>query len=286
MTNYGENPKQGQYWNEDSGTAWITYDAAMNERLEPITDILFQGLAHHGVEQALDIGCGAGATTRRMASLLNRGDRVMGLDISDSLLAAARAQAMADEADTAAIDYLQADAQSHDFEPQRFDLMLSRFGVMFFGEPVRAFANIRSAMRPGAPIRFVCWAPLEVNEFFLAPLQIALDITKFDFQWPGRDPGPLAFSDHDYVRSILRDAGFSAITIDRVETEVTTKDHPEANATFLMNMGMGFRAIELSKPDEQMREDIRQALIADGRAHKQGQSISYKAVVYAVTANA
>ncbi len=286
MTDYGENPKQGQYWNEDSGTAWITYDAAMNERLQPITDILFQDMATHGVEQALDIGCGAGATTRRMASLLPGNAQVVGLDISDSLLAAARAQSMADDADTAAIDYIQADAQSHGFETQRFDLMLSRFGVMFFGEPVRAFANIRSAMRPGAPIRFVCWAPLEVNEFFLAPLQIALDITKFEFQWPGRDPGPLAFSDHDYVRSILQDAGFSAITIDRVETEVTTKDHPEANATFLMNMGMGFRAIELSKPDDQMREDIRQALIADGRAHQEGQTISYKAVVYVVTANA
>jgi len=284
--NYGENPKQGQYWNEDSGTAWITYDAAMNERLQPITDILFQNMVTHGVEQALDIGCGAGATTRRMASLLPGNAQVVGLDISDSLLAAARAQSMADDDDTAAIDYIQADAQSHGFEPQRFDLMLSRFGVMFFGEPVRAFANIRSAMRPGALIRFVCWAPLEVNEFFLVPLQIALDITKFEFQWPGRDPGPLAFSEQDYVRSILQDAGFSAITIDRVETEVTTNEHPETNATFLMNMGMGFRAIELSKPDDQMREDIRQALIADGRAHQEGQTISYKALVYVVTANA
>jgi len=286
MTDYGENPKQGQYWNEDSGTAWVTYDAPMNERLQPITDLLFQDMPHHGVDHALDIGCGAGATTRRMASLLDGNARVTGLDISQSLLAVARAKSSLLGDHSAAIDYRQADAQSCGFDPQRFDVVLSRFGVMFFGEPGRAFQNIRSAMRSGALTRFVCWAPLDVNEFFLAPLQIALDITKFDFQWPGREPGPLAFSDHEYVRSILKDAGFSKISIDRVETHVTTKDSPEVNATFLMNMGMGFRAIELSKPDDLMRERIRQALIADGQAHQQGASISYKAVVYVVTARA
>ena len=90
MGKYGENDKQGHYWNEAPGQSWVINDAAMNERLETISNILFDGLDPNGCNSGLDIGCGAGSTTRRLATIMGNRAKVTGLDISEKLLALAR----------------------------------------------------------------------------------------------------------------------------------------------------------------------------------------------------
>ena len=144
--------------------------------------------------------------------------------------------------------FLQADAQSYPFEPEGFDLAISRFGVMFFENPLKAFQNIKSAIQKGRELRFVCWAPLAANDFFLSPLNTVVDITGVSFAEPGNEPGPLAFSDRTYLSSILKAAKFSSINIDVLETSITTKDSVEKNASLLMEIGMGFRAIKEAVP--------------------------------------
>ena len=141
MNNYGENEKQGQYWNEAPGQSWVINDAAMNERLENISDILFEGLDVNGYNNGLDIGCGAGSTTRRLATIMGNQARVTGLDISEKLLTLARSHP-----ESLGKNFLQADAQSYKFQPEGFDLAISRFGVMFFENPLKAFQNIKSAI--------------------------------------------------------------------------------------------------------------------------------------------
>jgi ubiquinone/menaquinone biosynthesis C-methylase UbiE len=138
MSVYGENESQGKYWNENPGQSWVAHDASMNERLSSISDILFAGLKEDGCHAGLDIGCGAGSTTRRLHETIGVNSKVTGLDISEKLLNLARAQSKSEQ-----LRYLQADAQSFEFKPNTFDIAVSRFGVMFFENPVKAFQNIR-----------------------------------------------------------------------------------------------------------------------------------------------
>ena len=279
MGKYGENDKQGQYWNEAPGQSWVINDSAMNERLQAISDILFEGLDATGCNNGLDIGCGAGSTTRRLAAIMGNQARVTGLDISEKLLALARSHP-----ESVGKDFLQADAQSYKFEPERFDLAISRFGVMFFENPFKAFQNIKSAVQKGREIRFVCWAPISANDFFLSPLNTVVDITGVSFAEPGKEPGPLAFSDRTYLSSILKAAEFSSINIDIVETSISTKDSVEKNASLLMEIGMGFRAIKEATPTDEVLNEIKEAFVADGNKRLQNGLISYDATIYRVSA--
>ena len=279
MSNYGENDKQGQYWNEAPGQSWVNNDTAMNERLQNISDILFEGIDVNGCKNGLDIGCGAGSTTRRLATIMSNQATVTGLDISEKLLTLARSQS-----DSLGKFFLQADAQSYTFEPEGFDLAISRFGVMFFENPLKAFQNIKSAIQKGRELRFVCWAPLAANDFFLSPLNTVVDITGVSFAEPGNEPGPLAFSDRTYLSSILKAAKFSSINIDVLETSITTKDSVEKNASLLMEIGMAFRAIKEAAPSDEVLDEIREAFITDGNKRLQNGLISYGAKIYRVSA--
>ena len=279
MNNYGENDKQGQYWNEAPGQSWVNNDTAMNERLQNISDILFEGIDVNGCKNGLDIGCGAGSTTRRLATIMSNQATVTGLDISEKLLTLARSQP-----DSIRKFFLQADAQSYTFEPEGFDLAISRFGVMFFENPLKAFQNIKSAIQKGRELRFVCWAPLAANDFFLSPLNTVVDITGVSFAEPGNEPGPLAFSDRAYLSSILKAAEFSSINIDVLETNITTKDSVEKNASLLMEIGMGFRAIKEAAPTAEVLDEIREAFITDGNKRLKNGHISYDATIYRVSA--
>ena len=279
MGKYGENDKQGQYWNEAPGQSWVINDSAMNERLQAISDILFEGLDATGCNNGLDIGCGAGSTTRRLAAIMGNQARVTGLDISEKLLALARSHP-----ESVGKDFLQADAQSYKFEPETFDLAISRFGVMFFENPFKAFQNIKSAVQKGCEMRFVCWAPISANDFFLSPLKTVVDITGVSFAEPGKEPGPLAFSDRTYLSSILKNAEFSSINIDIIKTSISTKDSVEKNASLLMEIGLGSRAIKEAAPTDEVLNEIREAFVADGNKRLQNGLISYDATIYRVSA--
>ena len=279
MSIYGENDKQGQYWNEAPGQSWVVNDSAMNERLQTISDILFEGLDATGCNNGLDIGCGAGSTTRRLAAIMGNQARVTGLDISEKLLALARSHP-----ESVGKDFLQADAQSCKFEPEGFDLAISRFGVMFFENPFKAFQNIKSAVQKGREMRFVCWAPISANDFFLSPLNTVVDITGVSFAEPGKEPGPLAFSDRTYLSSILKNAEFSSINIDIIKTSISTTDSVEKNASLLMEIGMGSRAIKEAAPTDEVLNEIREAFVADGNKRLQNGFISYDATIYRVSA--
>ena len=279
MPIYGENEGQGKYWNEKPGQSWVRHDVSMNERLSSISDILFESIDTAGCHIGLDIGCGAGSTTKRLHEILGSHSKVTGLDISEQLLNLAKTAEKNEH-----LEFVQADAQSFTFDKQETDIAISRFGVMFFENPVKAFENIRSAIKPGGKFRFVCWAPLELNEFFYAPLNAVMDITGVSLASPGKEPGPLAFSDSDYLSSILKNSGFSSVKIDVVETVIRTEDSPEENASLLMEIGMGFRAIKEAQPTPEMLENIKKAFVHDGSLRQQDGIISYGATIYRVTA--
>ena len=282
MADFGENPDQGKFCNEEPGLSWVENDRLMSERLETISQLLLENLDLRPSGRILDIGCGGGGTTLALAKRAPPSAQITGLDISKPLLDLA-AQKCAHHEN---INFVLADAQAHRFALQKFDTVISRFGVMFFENPVKAFQNIKSALTVEGRLNFVCWAPLEENEFFYAPLQAALQHTDQPFIAPGRAPGPLAFSDAAYLRSLLEEAGFQQIEIAKTPTRVTTKDSPEEDAKLLMQIGLATRIMTLAEMGEAERAEVFRSMLAQSAARQKDDKISYDATVYIVAARA
>ena len=282
MANYGENEAQGKFWNDAPGQSWVKHDAVMNLRLGNISDILFNRLGDVVVANVLDIGCGTGSTSIRLAETLAQEATVTGIDISEPMLGKAREKS----ANLPSVSFVAADAQAFAFETGKFDAVISRFGVMFFEDPPKAFSNIRSAMKPGSQLTFVCWAPLEENEFFSLPLQTVLDFVPSEYEFVANAPGPLAFSNKEYLMGILQSSGFSNCDIEVVKTTVDTTDTPEEDAAVLMQIGFGARAVREAELDQKRMDDLYQLFLENSRSRRSDGVIKYGATIYVVTANA
>ncbi|MFF5228777.1 methyltransferase domain-containing protein [Dactylosporangium sp. NPDC000521] len=199
---------QTALWNGRAGAAWVSAQAMLDEVFRPFEDLL--AAAVRGGGRVLDVGCGAGSTTVAAARKAGPGGRCVGVDIAAPMIAAA-----ADRAGREGVPavFVQADAQEHDFGAAAFDTIISRFGVMFFADSVRAFTNLRRAAAPGALLRAVTWRGVEENPFMTtaeraaAPLLPSLPRRRPDA------PGQFAFADPAKVRGILRDAGWTAVDI-------------------------------------------------------------------------
>jgi SAM-dependent methyltransferase len=207
------NAEQIEYWNGEAGKRWAQDDDTMARLLRPVCEAL---LDHAGVEDcvsALDVGCGGGSQSVMLAQRLAAGARVLGVDISQPMLEVARDKANQVGDDGATLDFLLADASSHAFAPDSFDLVFSRFGVMFFDDPVAAFTNLRAAMHPRGRLSFSCWQPLKDNAWSWIPIQAALQYVAPPERTDPHAPGPFAFADPERVRSILDAAGFDKIAL-------------------------------------------------------------------------
>jgi SAM-dependent methyltransferase len=275
------NTAQHQYWNTVAGPRWVGLAGFVERRVAGVNDLLLTRSGVAAGEKVLEVGCGTGATTVPLAEAVGRSGRVLGVDLSEPMLEDARKRVT--ESRLGNITLLQADAQVHPFEPGRFDLITSRFGVMFFADPFAAFGNLLPAARPGGRLCFVCWAPLEDNRHWLIPYEVALRHLGPPAPQPLRAPGPLAFSDPDYVRSILDTAGFVDIAIDR-ETPLITSSTPEEEAEHACIMGPSGRLIDEKKPDEVLRETIRQEMTQAFAAYARGQELLLPSTVFVATA--
>jgi SAM-dependent methyltransferase len=206
-----ENQKQREYWNGVVGENWAARQENLDRGFTRITAALMEAAALRPGMNVLDVGCGAGTTTLAIAQAVAPG-RVVGVDISAPLVAAAKARARA--ADSPA-EFVEADVSDHAFAPE-FDLAVSRFGLMFFADPVRSFAAIRRALRPGGRLVFVCWCPFEEVEIVHAPYAAARDLLPPEEPVTPGAPGPFGLSDSARTQSILTGAGYSGIRIEKV----------------------------------------------------------------------
>lgn len=214
------NQEQIEYWNGDAGQRWAREDEKMARLLQSICAAL---LDHADVEQcnnALDIGCGGGSQSLMLAQRMSGGSRVLGVDISAPMLEVARSKIAHTDSDTASLEFLQADASSYSFEPNSFDLLFSRFGVMFFDDPLQAFRNLWRALTDSGRLAFCCWQSLKENDWTLLPLQAALQHVEMPGAPDPNAPGPFAFADSERVRGILEGAGFAAVDIVSHKTSV------------------------------------------------------------------
>ena len=204
------NSEQIDYWNGEAGERWASYDDMMSRLLAPIAELLLEQLPPSGARAALDIGCGGGSQSLLLARRLGANAKVTGVDVSAPLLEVARRRVAAIPEK---LDFLQADAAVYPFEAGSYDLLFSRFGVMFFDDPEAAFANLHRALVPGAPLLFCCWQSLQDNPWTWLAVQAALEHVPAPPPTQPGEPGPFAFANPERVEAILDSAGFEAINI-------------------------------------------------------------------------
>ena len=215
------NATQIEFWNGETGRNWVTHDALMETMLQPLGESVIETLAPQLGEHVLDIGCGCGHTSLSLAQRVGAEGSVTGIDISAPMLAVASYLAAERNAERTSIQFVEADAQTYALEPKRYDVAFSRFGVMFFEDPVAAFANIRSALRASGRLAFCCWQPRAVNPFMTVPAMAALELLPAPPEMPPRTPGPFAFEEADYVTDVLTSAGFGNVAVTPLKQPLT-----------------------------------------------------------------
>jgi SAM-dependent methyltransferase len=234
------NRDQAALWNDASGPIWVDMQGVLDTVLAPFESMLVDRACPGTGGAVLDVGCGAGATTLAMARRLGPAGCCLGVDISAPLVAAAEARRRAEGLASAA--FIEADAQTHAFDAEGFDAVISRFGVMFFDDPPAAFANIRRAARRGGWLTFVAWRSPAENPFMIAAARAAAPFLP-SLRPPDPDaPGQFAFAKADRVRRILDGAGWHEIDISPVDTPCClSEENLVAYVTKLGPVGLALR---------------------------------------------
>lgn len=270
---------QAALWNGPAGHAWVDAQDTLDRMFQGfetlIADAGQQGRGAH----VLDVGCGTGATTLAVARQVGERGAAVGVDLSAPMLARAR-----ERADAAGLPatFEQADAGTHAFPPARFDRIVSRFGVMFFADPVAAFANLRAAARPGAALDAFAWRAPADNPFMTAAERAA---APFLASMPARDPhapGQFAFADPDRVARILSESGWSGIELEPVDVACR---FPEAGLVGYLTR-LGPVGLALKDADEATRARVVDTVRAAFDPFVEGDEVRYVAACWRLRARA
>lgn len=250
------------------------HQVLVDRLLEPLSDAVLAAAAVVPGERVLDIGCGCGTTTLALAAA---GARVTGVDVSVPMLSHARQRAAG--ADNP--QFLRADAAAQQFEAQH-DVVFSRFGVMFFTDPVAAFVNLRAALRPGGRLCFLCWQRPDLNAWVAVPMAAVRPLIPVEDPVDPRAPGPFAFADPDYVSDVLTRAGFSVVRAEALERFIRLGQDPAAAAQFVARIGPVNRV--LADMDESARKAVVDALRRALEPHLGAGGVELGAACWLVTA--
>lgn len=258
----GQHAHQVKDWNGQSGERWVVHQSWLDQMLDAF------GLAAIGAadpapgETILDIGCGAGTTTRALAERIGDGGHVTGIDISEPLITRAKQGAAADEP----IDFLLADASAENFPPASFDLLYSRFGVMFFDDPAAAFRQLRKALKPGGRLAFICWRRADENDWVRVPLGAIREIVPPSAPIAPDAPGPFAFGDKARVQAIIEDAGFTDVAFTPFDHEIIFGRGYTQEAAIDDAVHMAFEIGPLSRALADTNDEVRAQASAAVRA--------------------
>ncbi|WP_260956419.1 class I SAM-dependent methyltransferase [Pseudomonas citri] len=212
-----QNAYQVADWNGQSGEYWVANQARLDAMMAVFGQAAIEAAAPVTGERVLDVGCGAGASSLDLAARVGAGGYVLGVDISEPLIGRARALA---PQDTPAL-FRVADASGAELPEGAFDILFSRFGVMFFDDPTGAFAHMRRALRPGGRVAFVCWRGAVENDWVRLPMVALKGIVPLTTPPDPEAPGPFSFGDRARVTRILTAAGFTDIAIAPFDASIT-----------------------------------------------------------------
>jgi SAM-dependent methyltransferase len=280
MTADESNAAQIAFWNGPSGQRWAKRQEELDTLMRPVMIAALERAAVQPGEHVVDIGCGCGATTIELGTRVGPAGRVLGLDVSQPMLARAAERLPPG----LPVEFVLADATTYAFPRADVDLLFSRLGVMFFGEPARAFANLRTALRPSGRLAFVCFRTPRENPWMMIPLQAAYEHVPPLPKAGPEDPGPFAFADEQRVRRILGAAGFRSIGLAPldIELDLASGRGLEAAVATALAIGATSRAIE-GQPAE-IRSAVADAVRRVLAPHQRGLAVPLTAAVWIVTA--
>lgn len=234
------NSEQADYWASDAGAKWIENETALDAAFAEVTARMLAQADPQPGQNVLDVGCGTGETSVQLAQRVGPQGRVTALDIAGPLLD--RAEERARVAGITNITFRNADAQTADLSAE-FDHVTSRFGVMFFADPVAAFGNLRGALKPGGRLTMMCWAKMKENPWFAIPAAAAVAQLGKPEPIPPRTPGPMAFAERDYAEGILSDAGWQEVRSAAVDLALTPLGGVSGAANLAGRVGVAVRVV-------------------------------------------
>eukprot|EP00439_Symbiodinium_sp_Y106_P089843 s1_g2379.t1 len=273
------NQDQKEFWNGPGGEAWVTGQETLDAAMRPVTEVLLKAAAVAESDIVTDIGCGTGETTLEIAQ---QAASALGVDVSAPMLALAKDRA--DKLGLPNVQFEQRDVQAEELQSDA-TLAMSRFGVMFFEDPIAAFANIRRQMSGDGRLCFACWKTPCENTWVSLPMSVVRQHIDVEAPADPRAPGPFAFADEQYVRSILEEAGWKDVGLEPVEFDLAWGDSPEAAAHGLIERGP-LRRIFVGDPSisEETKETIIKGIQDALPASEDG--IFLKGAIWIVTAKA
>jgi SAM-dependent methyltransferase len=268
----------GPVWTGATGRIWAEAQDLMDRLNAPVSQALEAQVLSGPHGTVLDVGCGGGGTTLDMARRLGPDGLCVGIDISPELIALAERRAA--EAGVTQARFVLGDAQSHPLGAEAYDAVMSRFGVMFFDDPVAAFANLRRAARPDGALTFVCWRSPQDNPFALIPFEAALPhIPDLAFPAP-HEPGRFAFADRDRVRGILSDSGWRKIVLAPLDAPTPVS----FDELMMLSLKLGFLGPVLKTQTEAVQARVHEAVAERLAPHVVDGVIPLTAACWLVTA--
>jgi ubiquinone/menaquinone biosynthesis C-methylase UbiE len=270
---------QTRLWNGLAGCAWVETQELLDQMFKPFENLLIEAVSAGSARRVLDVGCGTGSTTLAVARQLGAQGHCTGIDISAPMLTAARARA---NRESTPAGFLHANAQTHAFEPASFDMVISRFGVMFFDDSVRAFANLRRASEDDAELRFIAWRSPSENPFMTTAERAAAPLLP---NIPARRPdapGPFAFADPHRVSRILEESGWADIDIRPIDVACTL---PEKELVRYLTR-LGPLGQILHEADDRTRTQVIETVRAAFDPYVHGAEVRFTAACWRVGARA
>jgi SAM-dependent methyltransferase len=253
------NPEQFKHWNELSGPRWVRFQDRLDAELAELTAVTMDRAGIAPGAAVLDVGCGCGGTTLELGKRVGARGTVLGLDLSKPMLA--RAKERVAEARLANVSFRHGDAQVESLPPAAFDLLFSRFGVMFFADPGAAFANLRRALRPGARLAFVCWQAFAENPWLMVPLGAVAKIVPLPPPQAPDAPGPAAFANPERVGRVLGAGGFADVALEDVRIPLALGGGTLEGAVELaLEIGPGATALREANAGPELRARVADAI--------------------------
>ncbi len=272
------NSAQIDYWNGLVGKRWAVEQDVLDQALAPFGAAMLERAALVAGEQIVDVGCGCGATTLLAADAVGTSGSVLGVDVSEPMVARARERS----AGRTNVSYVLADATAHSFA-RSADAIISRFGVMFFESPVASFTNLRAALRPGGRVTFVAWRAVAENPWIRLPAEVAAPFVTLDPAPDPEAPGPFSFGDRARLERVLTGAGFREIDVRPFDHDVVlSSDGVDRAVDFAMMTGPTARALREASDDA--RATVRSAIATAFASIANGDVVALAGAVWVVSA--
>jgi len=277
------NIDMSDFWNGSGGENWMRFHEQLEKSLNPFGMKAISTAMIKSGERVLDVGCGWGDTSFNILQSVGIQGQVHGIDISNLILQ--HAGNRVDASGHKNISFECVDAESHSFDSMVFDIIYSRFGVMFFSNPVEAFKNIRKTLKPDGRLVFVCWQSIQANQWVNLPLEIAKNHVFIPPPTNPDAPGGFSFGDDSRVKRILDEAGFVNTKIQPFSTKFTVGENIEDAMTFLSNIGPASSVLDDPEIDNVIKQHITSELRETLASYKTLNGVQLDAATWIVTAS-